>query len=137
MRTSKWMFTAALLVSLSAGAQQVVVSQQPAPASSTQITPGPERSVAEAAVVAQAAAAPQATQETSSQATQPASPQATAPAPTPSTQPQPVTMDQVVDRFIEREHSLMKALAARTPVVGSAWLTSTGWGAVVSASAGP
>jgi hypothetical protein len=31
--------------------------------------------------------------------------------------PQPTTMDQVVDRFIEREHGLMKALSARTPVV--------------------
>jgi len=29
----------------------------------------------------------------------------------------PPTMDQVVDRFIEREHGLMKALATRTPVV--------------------
>jgi hypothetical protein len=26
-------------------------------------------------------------------------------------------MDQVVDRFIEREHGLMKALSTRTPVV--------------------
>jgi hypothetical protein len=114
MRTSKkWMFTAALLVSVSAAAQQVVESRQPAPASTTQITPGPERSAAaqpagEAAalpVAAQPAAAPQ------------ASPQPTAPAPTPSVLPQPVTMDQVVDRFIEREHALMKALSNRTPVV--------------------
>ena len=114
MRTSKkWMFTAALLVSVSAAAQQVVESRQPAPASTTQITPGPERSAAaqpagEAAalpVAAQPAAAPQ------------ASPQPTAPAPTPSALPQPVTMDQVVDRFIEREHALMKALSNRTPVV--------------------
>src|SRR5258708_3259821 len=42
---------------------------------------------------------------------------ATAPAPTPSALPQPTTMDQVVDRFIEREHGLMKALSNRTPVV--------------------
>ena len=46
-----------------------------------------------------------------------ASPTSTAPAPVASTLPAPVTMDQVVDRFIEREHSLMKALANRTPVV--------------------
>ena len=31
--------------------------------------------------------------------------------------PAPTTMDQVVDRFIEREHGLMKALSNRTPVV--------------------
>jgi hypothetical protein len=38
------------------------------------------------------------------------------PAP-PSAMPPPTTMDQVVDRFIDREHSLMKALTNRTPVV--------------------
>jgi hypothetical protein len=37
--------------------------------------------------------------------------------PAPAVLPQPTTMDQVVDRFIEREHGLMKALSARTPVV--------------------
>src|ERR1700727_508985 len=80
MRTSKWIFTAALLVSVSA-AQQASDSQSSAP--------------------------PQASQSQAS----------TAPAPTPSTLPQPTTMDQVVDRFIEREHGLMKVLATRTPVV--------------------
>src|ERR1017187_1603967 len=80
MRTSKWIFTAALLVSASA-AQQASDSQSSAP--------------------------PQASQSQTS----------TAPAPTPSTLPQPTTMDQVVDRFIEREHGLMKALSSRTPVV--------------------
>src|SRR3984957_19105107 len=80
MRTSKWIFTAALLVSVSA-AQQASDSQSSAP--------------------------PQASQSQTS----------TAPAPTPSTLPQPTTMDQVVDRFIEREHGLMKALSSRTPVV--------------------
>src|ERR1700734_1340175 len=80
MCTSKWIFTAALLVSVSA-AQQASDSQSSAP--------------------------PQAPQSQTS----------TAPAPTPSTLPQPTTMDQVVDRFIEREHGLMKALSSRTPVV--------------------
>ena len=80
MRTSKWIFTAALLVSVSA-AQQASDSQSSAP--------------------------PQASQSQAS----------TAPAPTPSTLPQPTTMDQGVDRFIEREHGLMKALSSRTPVV--------------------
>jgi len=128
MRTSKWMFTAALLVTVSAAAQQVVESRQPAPNSHTQITPGPEGSVAEAAAAAQApqtavpeaaaaqAPAPQAVTAQAS-APQAAAGPASAPAPTPSAQAQPVTMDQVVDRFIERERALIKALSARTPVV--------------------
>ncbi len=99
MRTWKWMFTAALLVSVSAAAQQPAESQpstQPDAAAATQTLPAP-------------ASQPSATE---SQA-QPS----TAPVPTPSALPQPTTMDQVVDRFIEREHGLMKALANRTPVV--------------------
>ena len=103
MGTWKWMFKAAILVSVSAAAQQPVESRQPTPASTTQISPMP--------------ASPEAAQP----AAQPAMPrgeqQTTTPAPTPSALPQPVTMDQVVDRFIEREHDLMKALSARTPVV--------------------
>jgi hypothetical protein len=88
MRTSKWMFTAALLVSVSAVAQQPADAQPPAqPAAPTQSTPSQSQSAG------------------------------TAPAPTPSALPAPTTMDQVVDRFIEREHGLMKALAQRTPVV--------------------
>jgi peptidase M48-like protein len=35
----------------------------------------------------------------------------------PAVQPAPVTMDQVVDRFIEREHGLIKMLESRTPIV--------------------
>jgi hypothetical protein len=105
MRTWKWMFTAALLVSVSAAAQQPAESQpsvQPNPAAAT---PLPETADAQAPLASQ----PQPAQSQSQQAT--------APAPTPSALPQPTTMDQVVDRFIEREHSLMKALANRTPVV--------------------
>lgn len=34
-----------------------------------------------------------------------------------SPEPQPVTMDQVVDRVIEREHGLIKFLSNRTPIV--------------------
>jgi hypothetical protein len=92
MRTWKWMFTAALLVSVSASAQQSSDSQpvaQPAATAATQ----------------------------PAQPAQPASTTSAAPAPTPSALPQPTTMDQVVDRFIDREHGLMKALATRTPVV--------------------
>ncbi len=95
MRTSKWMFTAALLVSVSAAAQQTADNQ-----SSAQPNAAPAPSVQTSAPSA------------GSQATA-----GTAPAPTPSALPQPTTMDQVVDRFIEREHGLMKALATRTPVV--------------------
>src|SRR5579863_1832374 len=100
MRTWKWMFTAALLISVSAAAQQPVSTQpstQPDAAAATQTAPT-------------APAAQPATAEPQAQ-------QATAPAPTPSALPQPTTMDQVVDRFIEREHALMKVLATRTPVV--------------------
>jgi hypothetical protein len=82
MRTSKWIFTAALLVSAS---------------------------VAQQASDSQSSAQPQASQSQSQTST--------APVPTPSALPQPTTMDQVVDRFIEREHGLMKALSSRTPVV--------------------
>lgn len=71
MRTSKWMFTAAVLVGASAAAQS-------SPASSSA---------------------------------------GIAPTPLASALPQPTTMDQVVDRFIEREHGLMKVLTVRTPVV--------------------
>ncbi len=95
MRTSKWMFTAALLVSVSAAAQQASDSQ---PSAQPNITGGAQSAPS---------ATPQAAQGQAS----------TAPAPVPSALPQPTTMDQVVDRFIEREHGLMKALATRTPVV--------------------
>ena len=35
----------------------------------------------------------------------------------PAAQSAPVTMDQVVDRFVEREHGLIKMLESRTPIV--------------------
>jgi hypothetical protein len=92
MRTWKFMFTAALLACLSSAAQQSADPQASAQATST--------------LVAQAAAKPSANAE-------PAPPQMHASSP----EPQPTTMDQVVDRFIEREHGLMKVLALRTPVV--------------------
>src|ERR1700678_2976031 len=95
MRTSKWIFTAALLASVSATAQPQSTESQPAAAPN-------------------AGASTQAVQAPASDSQ---SQQSTAPVPTPSVLPQPTTMDQVVDRFIEREHGLMKALATRTPVV--------------------
>jgi hypothetical protein len=115
MRTWKWMFTAALLVSVSAAAQQPVSSQpstQPDAAAATQTAATPASSDAgqSAPASAPAPAAQPATTDANSA-------QSSAPAPTPSALPQPTTMDQVVDRFIEREHALMKVLATRTPVV--------------------
>jgi hypothetical protein len=114
MRTWKWMFTAALLVSVSAAAQQPAESQpstQPDAAAATQAAATPASADGQSAAQAAPASASQAS-TTDSQAQQ-----SNAPAPTPSALPQPTTMDQVVDRFIEREHALMKALATRTPVV--------------------
>ncbi|MGA9511087.1 MAG: M48 family metalloprotease [Candidatus Sulfotelmatobacter sp.] len=88
MRTLNWMFTAALLLSVSAAAQQPADAQPTAqPTAPAQSGSSQSQSVG------------------------------TAPAPTPSALPAPTTMDQVVDHFIEREHGLMKALAQRTPVV--------------------
>jgi len=118
MRNSKWMFTAALLVSVSAAAQQPVESRQPVPASTSQRSPMPASDKPQP--VAQPATTPATTTAAPSADTpapQPQPQQASAPAPTPSVLTQPVTMDQVVDRFIEREHDLMKALSNRTPVV--------------------
>jgi hypothetical protein len=126
MRTSKWMFTAALLVSVSAAAQQASDSQASAPANAaaaTQAQPAQSTASSDAAQSAPSPAsspapspAPSASPAPASQSQAQAS-AASAPLPTPSALPQPTTMDQVVDRFIEREHSLMKALSSRTPVV--------------------
>ena len=63
-------------------------------------------------------AAAQQTAGTSAPAAQAAQPAAAStPAPPTMTTPTPTTMDQVVDRMIEREHGLMKMLATRTPLV--------------------
>jgi hypothetical protein len=97
------MFTAVLLASLSAAAQQPSAEGAPAAAGSPAAAPAPPQS--------QPASAEASTASSSS------TPASTAPAPMVSTLPAPTTMDQVVDRFIEREHGLMKALATRTPVV--------------------
>ena len=62
---------------------------------------------------AQQSAAPQASQQPSpSQTSRPTQP---------NSQPHstPTTMNQVVDRFVEREHDLMKMLEKRNPVVES------------------
>jgi hypothetical protein len=83
------MFTAALLVSVTATAQQA-----------TKVAP-----------VSASLPQPPAQSQSSSQASNPAQ------LAIPVALPQPTTMDQVVDRFIEREHGLMNAMSTRTPVV--------------------
>src|ERR1700677_1167493 len=93
MRSWKSIFTAALLVSAAATAQQTT---QVAPVSAS-LPPSPSQS--------------QASSQASSSGASPAQ------LPTPVALAQPTTMDQVVDRFIEREHGLMNALSTRTPVV--------------------
>jgi hypothetical protein len=122
MRTSKWMITAALLVSMSAAAQQAAdqkSAQSPAPV----VTPTGDNTAAQAAPVdaSQQPAAPAAAPADGSQPAAPQPSQATAtslaePTPPPA-QPAPVTMDQVVNLFILREHGLIKMLSNRTPVV--------------------
>src|SRR5438093_5105654 len=91
----KSIFATSLLIALSALAQQT-----------TTVTTAAEQT---------APAAPQ------SPTVQPAIPASTAPAPTipaPSAAaPTTITMDQVVDRAIAREHALMEMLKTRTPLV--------------------
>ncbi len=87
MRTWKWMITACLLAAFSAMAQQTT-----APASSSEAPMPPAQ-----------------------QLTNP--PPAETPAPSPAAAAAPTTMDQVVDRAIEREHGLITFLKTRTPLV--------------------
>jgi hypothetical protein len=94
MRTLKAIFTAVMLASMSAAAQQTAPSQG---------------SVPEAAQPSQQAVP--ATEQPSSAASQ------AAPIAPPATVAAPTTMDQVVSLLIEREHGLIKMLATRTPVV--------------------
>jgi hypothetical protein len=109
MRTGKWIFTAALLASMSAVAQQAADAQPSAqpPASDAAQTAQPTQAGAPATDAGQPAQ------------TQPAQAQAPAPVaiPLPAVVAAPQTMDQVVNLFILREHGLIKMLAARTPVV--------------------
>ena len=116
MRTSNWILSAALLVSMSAAAQQATNSQpsaQPSAPDAAQTAPAPQQA-------APAPAQPTPAQADPAQATQPAAAQS-APAPSTVAPPPPVaaptTMDQVVTLFIEHEHGLIKALSNRTPVV--------------------
>ncbi len=119
MRNTNWILTAALLVSISAAAQQATDS--PASAQSTAPTAAELATAPQQAAPAPASQSP--AQPDPAQASQPAAQQAPAQsapvaqqmAPPPPASP--TTMDQVVTLFIEREHGLMKVLATRTPVV--------------------
>src|SRR5580698_9534629 len=106
MRTGKWIFTAALLASMSAVAQQAADAQ-----------PSAQPAASDAAQTAQ----PTQASAPATDAGQPAQtqPQASAPVaiPLPAVVAAPQTMDQVVNLFIQREHGLIKMLSARTPVV--------------------
>src|ERR1700723_1339799 len=114
MRTSKWMITAALLVSMSAAAQQAAdqqSAQPPAQSPAPAVTPADASQQPAANPAPADGSQPAATQSNQAAAAPLAEPEA------PSVQPTPVTMDQVVNLFILREHGLMKALSKRTPVV--------------------
>jgi hypothetical protein len=123
MRTSKWMITAALLVSISAAAQQAAdqqSAQPPAQSPAAAATTGGNTTPATPTDASQQPAANPApadsSQPAATQSNQAAAAPLAEPEP-PSVQPAPVTMDQVVNLFILREHGLMKMLAKRTPVV--------------------
>ena len=123
MRTSKWMITAALLVSISAAAQQAAdqqsaqpPAQSPAPAATTGGNTTPATPADASQQPAANPAPADSSQPAATQSNQAAAAPLAEPEP-PSVQPAPVTMDQVVNLFILREHGLMKMLAKRTPVV--------------------
>jgi len=93
MRTWKWMIGALLLITVSAVGQQTA-------------TPASPDNTGNAAPAASPASA-----EPTNNATAPRT------APPPAATAAPSTMDQVVDRAIEREHGLIVMLKTRTPLV--------------------
>src|SRR5216683_1275658 len=98
MRTWKWMITASLLITLSAMGQQTTA---PASSPETKTSPSPAQS-------------PTASPSTPPPATNMTAPSPAAPAIATSA---PTTMDQVVDRALQREHALITMLTTRTPLV--------------------
>ncbi len=106
MRTSNFVFAAALLISIGAAAQQPTnakpSAQPPAPQATETAQPSQQ-------------AAPAPAQTDPAQQAPAAAPGNTIAPPPPA--PAPTTMDQVVNLFIEREHGLIKVLSNRTPVV--------------------
>ena len=120
MRTSNWMFTAALVASVSMGCMSAAAQQS----SDSQPSAQPAaQTPAQSSAQPGAAQTAQPSDQTAGAASQPAQAQTqasdaapTQPVPPPPTVA-PTTMDQVVSLFIEREHGLIKVLASRTPVV--------------------
>jgi hypothetical protein len=106
MRTSNLVFAAALLISISAAAQQASDAKPSAQPPAPQATQSAQPSQQSAPAPAQTDPAQQAPA---------AAPSNTIAPPPPA--PAPTTMDQVVNLFIEREHGLIKILSNRTPVV--------------------
>jgi hypothetical protein len=102
MRTWKWMIATLLLITLSA------VAQTAAPSSSS---PAPAAQAADPSP-AQPQAMPQSAPQPAPVSSAPAAAAPVAPAIA-----GPTTLDQVVDRAIEREHALIKMLETRTPLV--------------------
>ncbi len=106
MRTSNFVFAAALLISIGAAAQQPTnakpSAQPPAPQATETAQPSQQ-------------AAPAPAQTDPAQQAPAAAPGNNIAPPPPA--PAPTTMDQVVNLFIEREHGLIKVLSNRTPVV--------------------
>ena len=107
MRTTNWILTAALLVSVSAAAQQAANSQASAQPATPDTTQTAQPLQQEAAPAQEPQSTPVASQPAAGSAQQPSA-QSIAP---PATVPAPTTMDQVVNLFIEREHGLIKALS--------------------------
>ncbi|HEY7615396.1 MAG TPA: hypothetical protein VH744_01220, partial [Terriglobales bacterium] len=94
MRVSKCILIAFVLVSLGAAAQ-------------TQAAPAPQQPAAAASPAMPMAQPPAQATPVQSGPAQAQPPQAAA----------PTTLDQVVDRVVEREHGLMEMLKTRTPIV--------------------
>src|SRR4029077_18111615 len=104
MRICSWVITASLLLTSSAKAQQ---SANPSSSPATELTPE------SAAPSSPPSSRGQPEPQPPNAALPPAAASASiTPASVPST-----TMDQVVDRAIEREHALMEMLKTRTPFV--------------------
>lgn len=124
MRVSKWMITAVLLLSLDGIAQTAQPAQdsQSVPASSTAAIPAPTATAGTGSstqsVATSAAPAPSA----------PASSTPAQPAKSQQSQAAPTTLDQVVDRFVQREQGLMEMLKTRTPIVET-YLQNLQWDA--------
>lgn len=125
MRASKWTITAVLLLPLSAMAQ----TTQPAQNSQAAGTAAPVQATPAAVQNTNTtSAAVNPTPATSTAAAAPSTPAQPAPAQPQPAQAAPTTLDQVVDRFIQREQGLMEMLKTRTPIVET-YLQNLQWDA--------